>query len=268
MKFELGTRSIASRSLRLWLTAGLLSVFVLAGILSRPLQIHEKGIFETTPPSPYFHYSPQGTDRGKVLVIHGLDASKETMNLLSLGLSDAGFNVYSMDLPGHGDSTVGFNAVLAARAVASALDELGPETIVVGHSLGGALLLDLANDRSFSKMVLLSPAPTAVDRIRADHVLVLTGQFDLPAILKFVPQLSSPQIELQSIPWGRAFRNRFAARAYSDGCFMAWRRFRYRADWLAPLPALGGNCLRRASAVPLASWQTSSGRASGIFLHD
>jgi hypothetical protein len=192
--------SIASPLVRLWLTVGLLSLLVVAGILSRPLEFRQQGVFESTPPSPYFHYLPRGTERGTVLVIHGLDASKQTMTLLCLGLSDAGFNVYSMDLPGHGDSKAGFNGVLAIRAVDSVLHQLGPETMVIGHSLGGTLLLDIANDRTFSKMVLLSPAPTAIERIHSDHVLVLTGQFDLPPILQFVPQLASPEVELRTIP--------------------------------------------------------------------
>jgi len=96
-------------------------------------------------------------------------------------MADAGFNVYSMDLPGHGDSTVGFDCHRGSPGRELALDVLGPNTIAVGHSLGGALLLDLANDRPFGKLLLLSPAPTSIDRIRADRVLVLIGQFDLHA---------------------------------------------------------------------------------------
>jgi hypothetical protein len=87
--------------------------------------------------------------------------------------------------------------------VAAALDNLGPNTIVIGHSLGGALLLDLSNERSFGTMVLLSPAPTPVDQIHAERLLVITGQFDLPKIQTFVPQLKSgiSEIDLRTIPW-------------------------------------------------------------------
>src|SRR5437870_137267 len=131
MNNGLGPTSIASPSLRFWLTAALLSALIAAGVISRQLETHQSGVFELTPPSPYFHYPAREIEHGKVLVIHGLGASKETMNLFCQGLADAGFNVYSMDLPGHGDSTTGFNGAIAIQAVASALDELGPETIVV-----------------------------------------------------------------------------------------------------------------------------------------
>ncbi|HET9131208.1 MAG TPA: alpha/beta fold hydrolase, partial [Terriglobia bacterium] len=166
--------------MRLLLTTLLLSTLILAGWSSKPSGVRQYGVFASDPATPYFHYAPQGQKRGQVLVVHGLDASKEVMNLLCLGLSDAGFEVYSIDLPGHADSKVGFNAIVARQAVQMALDTLGPDTIVIGHSLGGALLLDLASERSFGKMVLLSPAPTPVGKIRAEKMLVLTGQFELP----------------------------------------------------------------------------------------
>jgi hypothetical protein len=188
---------------RLWLTGFILSLLILAGLNSRLSGVRRFGSFNTDPPSPYLHYLPQGKELGQILVVHGLDANKEIMNLLCLALSDAGFNVYSMDMPGHGDSKVGFNAILARQAVAAALDNLGPNTIVIGHSLGGALLLDLGNERPFGTMVLLSPAPTPVDQIRTERLLVLTGQFDLPKIQEFVPQLrtANSRIDLRTIPW-------------------------------------------------------------------
>jgi pimeloyl-ACP methyl ester carboxylesterase len=126
------------------------------------------------------------------------------MNLLCLGLTDAGFEVYSVDLPGHGDSKVGFNAMTARHAVNSILDTLGPDSIVIGHSLGGALLLDLASERSYGTMVLLSPAPTPVDKIRAKRMLVVTGQYELPRIQVWVPQLEitgTEGIVLRQVPW-------------------------------------------------------------------
>ena len=190
--------------MRLWLTVFLLSFLVLAGWSSKPSGIRNDGVFAVNPQTPYFHYTPQGQKLGQVLVVHGLDANKEMMNLLCLGLSDVGFEVYSIDLPGHGDSKVGFNAVVARQAVNSVLETLGPDTIVIGHSLGGALLLDLASERSYGTIVLLSPAPTPVGKIRAERMLVMTGQFELPRIQVWVPQLEisgNEGVTLRRVPW-------------------------------------------------------------------
>ena len=82
-----------------------------------------------------------------MLAVHGLDASKNVMNILCSGLADAGFEVFSIDLPGHGDARAPFNALRARDAVEQVLILLGADTAVIGHSLGGALLLDIASDR-------------------------------------------------------------------------------------------------------------------------
>lgn len=191
--------------MRLWLSLSLLIVVLLAAVAYSQLPgVRLSGTFPVDPPTPYFHYVPIGSEHGRILVVHGLDANKEMMNILCYALAEAGFDVYSIDLPGHGDSMAGFNAVRARNALSGALDILGPHTIVIGHSLGGALLLDLANQRAFEKMVLLSPAPVPIDRIHAEQMLVLTGQFDLPRIRTFVPQLEGSgagNVELRTIPW-------------------------------------------------------------------
>jgi alpha-beta hydrolase superfamily lysophospholipase len=58
-------------------------------------------------------------------VVHGLDASKSVTNILSSALADAGFEVFSIDLPGHGDSSVPFTAFSARAAVEQVLNVLG-----------------------------------------------------------------------------------------------------------------------------------------------
>jgi len=210
---------------RLWLTVFLVAVLTVLVVLnSRDAGLRQRGVFATDPPSPYFHFSPGGSERQKVLVVHGLNANKEVMNLLCLGLSDAGFDVYSMDLPGHGDSEIPFNAVIAGNAVKSALDSLGPDTLVIGHSLGATLVLDVANDRPLPSVVLLSPAPTPLDQVRSDRILVLTGQFDLPRIPQFVPRIEDAagtgDFRKETIPWSG--HSAFAFRPQAIRTIVAW----------------------------------------------
>src|SRR5207302_654118 len=146
------------------------------------------GLFSFEPATPYFRYS-NGNTRGRVLIVHGLDANKNMMNMLSYALADAGLEVFSIDLPGHGSSRAQFNGILAGEAVAHALDTLGPDTNVVGHSLGAALLLDLASSHPIENMVLFSPAPTPIQTIMARRTLLFEGQFDLGRIRSFAAQV-------------------------------------------------------------------------------
>jgi pimeloyl-ACP methyl ester carboxylesterase len=158
----------------------------------RRLQPSREDLFlPIAPPTPAIHYLPDSLDPplARVLVVHGLDSSKQFMQIFSSALADGGFEVFAIDLPGHGASPAGFEAITAEAALDSTLEYLGPDTIVVGHSLGAGLLLDLATRRSFKKLVLLSPPPTPLDRVLAEHVLIVTGDWDMPRINAFIPTL-------------------------------------------------------------------------------
>src|SRR5262245_51365285 len=145
----------------------------------------EDGRLQTEPELPYFRYLPDGEVLGRVLVVPGLNSNKEFMQVFSAALADAGFDVYTIDVPGHGDSKVPFNAVTARQAVENALKLVGPD-IAIGHSMGGAILLDLAAEFSVRAMVLLSPAPTPIPEAPLPRTLVTAGGFDIPAVRSFV----------------------------------------------------------------------------------
>lgn len=158
----------------------------------------EAGTLPIQPPTPYLHFTPNGSPIGRVLVVHGLDASKEVMQLFSSALADGGFEVFAIDLPGHGDSPAGFEASYAGEAILRAYTHLGEDTIVAGHSLGAGLLLDLAETRRFSTLVLLAPPPTPVSRLQAGRTLIVAGMFDLPRISAFssiLADLGGPDVE-------------------------------------------------------------------------
>jgi pimeloyl-ACP methyl ester carboxylesterase len=182
------------------------TVFVLAWMQSAALgPKHESGVLPIDPPTPYIHYFGETPNRGRVLVVHGLDVSKETIGLFSSALADGGFDVYAMDLPGHGDSKVGFQTDLAQQAISNAKRYLGEKIFVAGHSMGAGLLLDLAETEQFSTMVLLSPPPISIAEIHAERVLIATDRMDIPRIRSFVPiaaDIGSPNVEAWDLPWG------------------------------------------------------------------
>ena len=183
--WNLQSVGIASRSVRLLLAVVLILVLIGAAVAYERLPgQRESGTFDTSPPTPYFRYTPAGSSRGRILAVHGLNASKNVLNILAYALSDAGFEVFSIDMPGHGDSATAFNAMRARDAVDQVFERLAPDT-VLGHSLGGSLLLDVMHERHVKNMVLFSPAPVPLESIQADRMLVLVGQFDPPRLRSF-----------------------------------------------------------------------------------
>jgi pimeloyl-ACP methyl ester carboxylesterase len=182
------------------------AIFALAWMQCAALQPkHDSGVLPIDPPTPFIHYLGNEPTKGRVLVVHGLDVSKETVGFVSQALADGGFDVYAIDLPGHGDSKAGFQTDLAQRAISNAKRHLGEKTVVVGHSMGAGLLLDLAETEQFSTMVLLSPPPLSVAEIHAERVLIATDKMDIPRIRRFVPiaaDIGGPNVEAWDLPWG------------------------------------------------------------------
>ena len=127
--------------------------------------------------------SPRGAPRARVLVAHGA-GNDAVFPLLELfrALVDAGCEVFSFDVDGHGcGSTTVFDPRTVRTAVAAAVDaaERGEPRLplhVIGHSLGGSLVLDAlasgALDRAASAVVLSAPtdlrlgARTVVGEVR------------------------------------------------------------------------------------------------------
>jgi pimeloyl-ACP methyl ester carboxylesterase len=163
--------------------AGFLLAWAQSAALEPP---HNSGVLPIDPPTPYIHYAAIPPERGRIIVVHGLDVSKEVMQIISEAFADGGFEVYDIDLPGHGDSKFPFQTDLAQKAIRNAYLFGGKDAAVLGHSLGAGLLLDLAATEQFGTIMLLSPAPVPILQVHANRVLIATGAIDIPRIRAFV----------------------------------------------------------------------------------
>ena len=105
---------------------------------------HSSGTFLTDPPTPYIRFEPQVPPTGTVLVVHGLNSNKDFMRTVSMAMADGGFDVYAVDLPGHGASQAPFSFSETVNVIEQLIEALGSETILVGHSMGGSALAQLA----------------------------------------------------------------------------------------------------------------------------
>lgn len=96
-----------------------------------------------------FHFFPAGAARGRVVAAHGAcDDALFPLVALYRALVERGFEVFAFDLDGNGwESTTRFSAGAVRSAVSAAVREAvrgRPELPLhlLGHSLGGALVLD------------------------------------------------------------------------------------------------------------------------------
>ena len=109
-----------------------------------------------------FYY--EGTSNRGVLLIHGLTGSAAEMRLLGEHLNGLGYHVLAPLLPGHGTTAADLAKTKEkdfCEAVRLAYHELeqkaGVEHIyLVGHSMGGLLSLDLAEQGLGEKLVLMA----------------------------------------------------------------------------------------------------------------
>jgi len=138
---------------------------------------------------------PIGHPRGTAVVLHGLAADRRIMKPIGTYLTSMEkLRVYLFDLSGHGDNTDAFSFARAdacARIMPESLIRSGQidpkRTILVGHSMGGAIAIRATDRAPVAGTIALSPAPTPLPRRMPSNLLVFSAQFDLP-ILKRAAQ--------------------------------------------------------------------------------
>ena len=92
-----------------------------------------------------------------VLLVHGAWSGGWCWARLQSELDQLGVASNSMDLPGHGASPLPLGDLEGdARAVADAAAAIGPETVLVGHSYGGAVITRAATLTPVSHLLYIA----------------------------------------------------------------------------------------------------------------
>lgn len=140
--------------------------------------------------------------KGTVILLHGLAANKKIMSYMARGFAEQSLRVFVPDLPGHGHTLGSFSAARAEECSAALVDELRlrglappQQTILAGHSMGGAIAIRIANRFPVAGVVAVSPAPMKPEHgVRSDmllfpspapippNTLVINGRMETPAM--------------------------------------------------------------------------------------
>jgi alpha-beta hydrolase superfamily lysophospholipase len=131
---------------------------------------------------------------GSVVLLHGLSANRRLMMYLGEDFAGHGFRAYALDLPGHGDSRDPFSFARAQDCATAAVEaliqsgQLDPKTtILLGHSMGAAIAVRMADRDPVAATIALSPAPMNAPLRMPANLLVFSASADL-GILKRVAQ--------------------------------------------------------------------------------
>jgi pimeloyl-ACP methyl ester carboxylesterase len=153
-------------------------------------QVHTKGMT--------FSYLEWGERGAPLLLLHGITSSARGWWRVAPELAAVGYHVYALDMPGHGQSQLAdahrINQI--ADRIAAVVDVLQlANPIVIGHSWGGAVALELAASIDVARVVLVDP------------LLALTserGALRLPTYLEGLgmpPEETLPSIRAANPDW-------------------------------------------------------------------
>jgi pimeloyl-ACP methyl ester carboxylesterase len=161
------------------------------------LEVPRKGLAEDSSNIPDSYHTPiktfsppQPPFRGGVILIHGYGGSKEMMQGIAADLAQEGFYTFCLDLPGCGDSEQNFarekNQAAFESAYISLMSRalLSPNKVaLIGHSMGGGLVLQFARDHAEVRATMaLSAVPSKITPDAPRNLLLLTAENDLPGL--------------------------------------------------------------------------------------
>jgi pimeloyl-ACP methyl ester carboxylesterase len=101
-----------------------------------------------------------------VLLLHGWESHAGYMAGFVAPLIQAGFSVYALDAPGHGESDgSATDAVDFGRAVLSAVESLGMPHAIIGHSVGSAAALFAFSRGANVRASVHLAGPSSMERV-------------------------------------------------------------------------------------------------------
>jgi len=208
-----------------------------------------------------------GKAQNSAVVFHGLTANRRIMQTLASYLAThAGLRAYLIDFPGHGDNTDSFSFPRVEQCAAAAVESLTrtgkidpSRTVFVGHSMGGAVALRLADREPVAATIAISPAPTELPRRMPSNLLVFSAQFDVGILRRGAAALSQAASGERNAPddfiQQRAFHVEHMPLSAHTTLIFDPRVLKQSSQWIrsaireSPAPQGGSNVLGRLAAA-------------------
>jgi pimeloyl-ACP methyl ester carboxylesterase len=193
--------------------------------------------------------------RGTVLVFHGLAANRRIMFFLSKRIVRGGYRVYVPDLPGHGDNADSFSFGGAQHCAEVLLESLtrssriNPKTtVLVGHSMGAAIAIRMADREPVAATIAISPGPTPLPQRMPANLLVFSAQYDIGLLKRQAERLQQAAEGIRTSPEDfiqhRAFDLQFMPRSTHTSLIFDTRVTDSAVKWMdaavGPEPSMDG----------------------------
>lgn len=106
-----------------------------------------------------------GDFKGRIVMLHGFGQSSFSWQNMAEQMSGKGYDCYAVDLPNFGYSTretENTQHIDREEIVEKLMLSIAPESewIVAGHSMGGGVAINIAEDLDIKALFLVCPAPT------------------------------------------------------------------------------------------------------------
>ena len=119
-----------------------------------------------------------GTPQGYAVLFHGVSANKRIMSYVAQDLANQNLRVFAPDFPGHGGSPAPFWPIRASDCGEDFVRELisrhaivPEQTILAGHSMGGAVALRAAAKVPVAGVIAISPAPMRTGKLLSKEMV-------------------------------------------------------------------------------------------------
>jgi len=164
-----------------WCITGVAVAFLVAGVVlthrvEPGVRVEAVTIAGDTPALKFVPASPG--PHPVVLLAHGLSGSKEMFFCFGEALAAAGFECFSVDLPGHGASAQPFSLPGTVQALEAVTHALGPPDVFIGHSMGAYTGAAAMRDAALNPRLFIAIGAIPDLRKPGPPLLLMAGRFD------------------------------------------------------------------------------------------
>ncbi len=145
-----------------------------------------------------FSYLEWGERGAPLLLLHGITSSARGWWRVAPELVALGYHIYALDMPGHGQSQLADVHQIGqiASRIQQVLDELQlVKPVVIGHSWGGAVALQLAASIPVARVVLVDPLLELSSERGALRLPTYLDGLGMP------PELTLPALQVANPDW-------------------------------------------------------------------